>query len=277
MENNSLGDRMKEYENISRIYLTKRSPVIIRIDGKAFHSFTKGFIRPFDKMLMETMAETAKFLAENISGCKLAYTQSDEISLLLTDYDTIKTQPWFENNLQKLVSIAASMATLQFNRIFTTKVGDIKRTKHHLVFKDVNEESDESSIKDLTRYCDSLSKSQQAGAMFDARAFILPSVRVAYMVSPTLSALGVTTDLKCVQSINTLRSKATTLDILASHMMNLIDMLASKKMKLRHFMKKKLSKLRQKRFAYKTIASPLSINSLTVMGVGFVLSNRCIA
>ena len=178
MENNSLGDRMKEYENISRIYLTKRSPVIIRIDGKAFHSITKGFIRPFDKMLMETMAETAKFLAENISGCKLAYTQSDEISLLLTDYDTIKTQPWFENNLQKLVSIAASMATLQFNRIFTTKVGDIKRTKHHLVFKDVNEESDESSIKDLTRYCDSLSKSQQAGAMFDARAFILPKEEV---------------------------------------------------------------------------------------------------
>ena len=67
---------------------------------------------------------------------------------------------------------------MQFNRIFTTKVGDIKRTKHHLVFKDVNEESDESSIKDLTRYCDSLSKSQQAGAMFDARAFILPKEEV---------------------------------------------------------------------------------------------------
>ena len=72
MKYNSLGDRMKGYENISRIYLTKRSPVIIRIDGKAFHSFTKGFLRPFDNILMETMAETAKFLAQNISGCKLA-------------------------------------------------------------------------------------------------------------------------------------------------------------------------------------------------------------
>ena len=111
MKYNSLGDRMKGYENISRIYLTKRSPVIIRIDGKAFHSFTKGFLRPFDNILMETMAETAKFLAQNISGCKLAYTQSDEISLLLTDYETNETQPWFENNLQKLVSVSASMAT----------------------------------------------------------------------------------------------------------------------------------------------------------------------
>ena len=110
MKYNSLGDRMKGYENISRIYLTKRSPVIIRIDGKAFHSFTKGFLRPFDNILMETMAETAKFLAQNISGCKLAYTQSDEISLLLTDYETNETQPWFENNLQKLVSVSASMA-----------------------------------------------------------------------------------------------------------------------------------------------------------------------
>ena len=118
MKYNSLGDRMKGYENISRIYLTKRSPVIIRIDGKAFHSFTKGFLRPFDNILMETMAETAKFLAQNISGCKLAYTQSDEISLLLTDYETNETQPWFENNLQKLVSVSASMATLHFNRIF---------------------------------------------------------------------------------------------------------------------------------------------------------------
>lgn len=152
MKYNSLGDRMKGYENISRIYLTKRSPVIIRIDGKAFHSFTKGFLRPFDNILMETMAETAKFLAQNISGCKLAYTQSDEISLLLTDYETNETQPWFENNLQKLVSVSASMATLHFNRIFANKVISAERSKNHLLYKEICEELTENDISELTDY-----------------------------------------------------------------------------------------------------------------------------
>ena len=71
----SLGDRMKTYENISRIYLTKRSPVIIRIDGKAFHTFTRGFAKPFDKFFMMAMQETAKHLCKEIAGCKLAYVQ----------------------------------------------------------------------------------------------------------------------------------------------------------------------------------------------------------
>lgn len=83
MSNNkdSLGNRMKGYENISRIYLTRRTPIIIRIDGKAFHSFTRGFARPFDDVLIKSMQDTAKYLCENVMGCKLAYTQSDEISL----------------------------------------------------------------------------------------------------------------------------------------------------------------------------------------------------
>ena len=89
MSKDSLGTRMKGYENVSRFYLTKRTPVIIRIDGKAFHTFTRGFERPFDKCLMQTMKETAIYLCKNIGGCKLAYTQSDEISLLLVDYDTV--------------------------------------------------------------------------------------------------------------------------------------------------------------------------------------------
>lgn len=178
MKYNSLGDRMKGYENISRIYLTKRSPVIIRIDGKAFHSFTKGFLRPFDNILMETMAETAKFLAQNISGCKLAYTQSDEISLLLTDYETNETQPWFENNLQKLVSVSASMATLHFNRIFANKVISAERSKNHLLYKEICEELTENDTSELTDYCNALQKSRSIGAMFDARAFVLPREEV---------------------------------------------------------------------------------------------------
>lgn len=118
----SLGDRMKCYENVSRIYLPKRLPVIIRVDGRAFHTFTKGFQRPFDDVLANSMHRTAIELCKEIGGAKLAYTQSDEISILATNNDTINTQPWFGNNLQKLVSLSASTATLAFNKAFYLEV-----------------------------------------------------------------------------------------------------------------------------------------------------------
>ena len=109
------GDRMKGYENVYRTYLPKRMPVIIRIDGKAFHTYTKGMEKPFDACLTHVMWETCKYLLQNISGAKVAYTQSDEISILITNYDKLTTESWFNNNLQKMVSVAASMATAKFN------------------------------------------------------------------------------------------------------------------------------------------------------------------
>ena len=114
----NLGDRMKVYENANRFYLTRRMPVIIRIDGKAFHTFTKGFLKPFDDIMHETMCLTAQALCKEVEGCKMAYTQSDEISLLLTDYDNLETQSWFDKNLQKIVSVSSSIATLAFNKHF---------------------------------------------------------------------------------------------------------------------------------------------------------------
>ncbi len=86
----ALGDRMKDfYENRYRIYLTRRMPVIIRVDGNAFHTFTKGLSKPFDADFMEIMQNTCKDLCENIQGCVGGYVQSDEISLLLIDYQMI--------------------------------------------------------------------------------------------------------------------------------------------------------------------------------------------
>lgn len=111
------GDRMKKYENAYRFYLPEKMPVIIRIDGRAFHSFTKGLEKPFDDTLIEMMWDTARYLCENIQGCKLAYHQSDEISLLLTNYDKLNTESWFDNNLQKIVSNSASLATAKFNEL----------------------------------------------------------------------------------------------------------------------------------------------------------------
>ena len=104
----SFGSRMKEYENVFRHHLPQRMPVIIRIDGTHFHTYTKGLQKPFDDELTIAFWETCKYLARNIMGCKLVYHQCDEISLLLTNYDKLTTQSWFENNLQKMVSVSAS-------------------------------------------------------------------------------------------------------------------------------------------------------------------------
>lgn len=166
MKYDSLGDRMKGYENITRIYLTRRTPVVIRIDGKAFHTFTRGLKRPFDDILMSVMQETAKYLCKNISGCKLAYVQSDEISLLITDYDTIDTQAWFDNNLQKIVSVSASLATLAFNNFWSTAVDCEIKAANTAPFT-----SDENSY--ITTISDKRFK-----ATFDSRAFIIPKDEV---------------------------------------------------------------------------------------------------
>lgn len=114
MDKTSLGDRMKGYEAIPKNYLMRRQPVIIRLDGKAFHSFTRGFDKPFDNEFMAAMQSTMKFLCENIQGCVLGYTQSDEITLVLCDYQKLDTDAWFGYNVQKMVSVSASMATLAF-------------------------------------------------------------------------------------------------------------------------------------------------------------------
>ena len=114
----SLGERMKEYERVQGTYLTKGVPVIIRLDGKAFHTFTRGLIKPFDDILIETMQTVTRWLVQNVQGCRLGYTQSDEISLLLIDYEKIETEAWFDYKTQKVISLSASQATRIFNKTF---------------------------------------------------------------------------------------------------------------------------------------------------------------
>ena len=145
-KNCSIMTRMKSnYENRSKTFLTRRTPVIIRCDGKNFSSYTKGLKKPFDEGLIEDMEATTKFLCENIQGVKLGYCQSDEISLLLTDYETLDTQAWFDYNVQKMTSISASMAAAKFNqlRVFRMLVdtgssysSDTRVENFHLAFFD---------------------------------------------------------------------------------------------------------------------------------------------
>jgi len=115
---NEIMKRMKDfYEDRTRIKLTRRTNTILRVDGKAFHTYTKGLARPFDSGLIGDMDKTAEYLCQNIQGAKFAYVQSDEISILITDYDDLTTDAWFDNNLQKMSSIAASLATAKFNEL----------------------------------------------------------------------------------------------------------------------------------------------------------------
>lgn len=115
MSKDNLGDRMKGYENAFRTHLPKRMPVILRIDGKAFHSFTKGLEKPFSRFLAVCFWETTKYVAKEMMGTKIAYHQSDEVSFLLTNYSKLTTESWFDNNLQKMVSVVSSLFTYKFN------------------------------------------------------------------------------------------------------------------------------------------------------------------
>lgn len=176
----SLGDRMKGYyEEISKTKLTRRTPVIARLDGKAFHTFTRGFEKPFDNILVESMQETMKYLCENVQGCVLGYTQSDEITLVLVDYQTLESSAWFDYEVQKMTSILASMATLAFNRIFNKKAtawingecNDPKRFKQ-----------DEDTFYHINDLIGTYEKAINKGAMFDARVFNIPKEEVTNCV-----------------------------------------------------------------------------------------------
>ena len=156
-----LGTRMKEfYENRYRTFLPRRTNVLIRIDGKAFHAYTRGLNKPYDDGLMEDMNETTKYLCENIQGAKMGYVQSDEISILITDYDDISTSAWFDNNIQKMCSIAASLATAQFNKLRMIRIA--KRSARDGDSKSLPDHVDNFIYPTL--------------ALFDARIFIIPHI-----------------------------------------------------------------------------------------------------
>jgi tRNA(His) 5'-end guanylyltransferase len=115
MGNDDIENRMKKYESVSKMFLTRRTPMIIRLDGKAFHSLTKDMDTPWDENFTRSMMETTYELCEEIQGAQLAYCQSDEISILVQDYDKLTTSAWFDKNIQKIVSVSSSIATMTFN------------------------------------------------------------------------------------------------------------------------------------------------------------------
>lgn len=155
----SLGDRMKEYERAANLHLTRRMPYIIRLDGVSFHTYTRGFSRPFDTILVRAMQRTLADLCKSIQGVVFGYTQSDEITLVLQDYKELSTAAWFDKSVQKICSVAAAKATMFFNRNFES-----------IVEEEMNSFSEEM----LAKYSFKI-----GGATFDARVFGLPESEVA--------------------------------------------------------------------------------------------------
>jgi tRNA(His) 5'-end guanylyltransferase len=178
MKRDDLGNRMKTfYEEIPKTKLMRRCPVICRLDGKAFHTFTRGFKRPFDDVLIKTMQETAKYLCENIQGCQLAYTESDEISLLLIDYQRFETSAWFDYEIQKMCSISASMATMAFNKFFEVFI----KEENYIFSDEMLENGDYNpnyKNKELFNIWTVHKQAAKKGAMFDARVFNIPREEV---------------------------------------------------------------------------------------------------
>lgn len=128
MSNNkdSLGDRMKGYENTTRFQVLRRTPVIIRVDGRAFHTFTRCLkhhddslkISPFSEKMHQVMMGTAAGLTMEMQNAVFAYTQSDEISVLLRDWDRHETEQWFDGVIPKMLSISAAASSVVFNYFF---------------------------------------------------------------------------------------------------------------------------------------------------------------
>lgn len=161
----SLGDRIKGYESRNQYFLQKRTPVIIRLDMRAGHSYTKGLTKPFDNVFINAMIQTMESLCEEVQNCVFAYTQSDEITLVLVDYQNINTSAWFEYRTDKLCSISASLATYYFNKAFAENAKRLIATSNH------NDD-----------YMITLERCMDKPAIFDARCFNVPRDEVTNTV-----------------------------------------------------------------------------------------------
>lgn len=181
-KNLELGNRMKNYyEQVSKTKLMRKCPVAIRIDGCHFRTFTKNLNKPFDDIIIKTMQSTMKYLCANIQGCILGYTQSDEITLILTDYKNIDSDAWFDYEVEKLCSVSASMATLAFNQFFKENVTLYKLKVSLYKFKAYDGISKYKD--DITeKYIKNLDKAIENGAIFDARCFNVPKEEVTNLL-----------------------------------------------------------------------------------------------
>jgi tRNA(His) guanylyltransferase len=152
----ALGERMKSYEDVNRTYLTAGIPKLLRLDGKAFHTLLRGAEKPYDISVMDSMVKAAAAVMKEIGGsARFAYIQSDECSIAINDKMTIDSEPWFGNNVQKMVSISSAIMSVNFTQAFNDP-----NTKHRFAIP--------------TAQVDAVALMRPA--YFDARIFQVPNV-----------------------------------------------------------------------------------------------------
>lgn len=170
----SLGNRMKNYESINRTFLIPKMHTVLRLDGRAFHTYTKPFEKPFDDFLISTMDETAKYLCSKIQGAKFAYVQSDEITIYLSDNDEMETRMWYGGNIQKMVSVSASIATTKFNHLmFLRKFKSIIKSERKITrdgCMNYNDTYHTCKNTDFEKELENITLAE-----FDSRVFQLPN------------------------------------------------------------------------------------------------------
>ena len=161
---NEKNQQMKdEFEAPVDYVLEKKIPVLIRVDGKAFHTFTKGFKRPFDDILRNSMKNTMLRLCLDIQGCVFGYEQSDEITLVLIDYQNPTSSAWFDYRIQKVASTAAGLATCFFNQELAKNINAF-----------VNGRKESEMTSEELKYLERIRRAQEKGAVFDGRCFNVP-------------------------------------------------------------------------------------------------------
>lgn len=177
MIHDKMGERMKGYEAAAQHYLTKRTPVIIRCDSKAGHTFTKHLRKPIDNIFREAMENAMMRTAKEVQGCYFAYEESDEVTFLLQDYETLETDAWFGYRTDKLCSITASYMTLYFNQEFKRIAEDyIWNWTHCMVPQSM------TLFEEEKKYHTTLHKCIEKGLIFDARCFNIPKEEVVNVV-----------------------------------------------------------------------------------------------
>lgn len=160
--NDSLGSRMKRYEVVSKGLLPLNSYVIVRVDGKKFSTYTKNFVKPFDQSITDCMNDATIALCKEMQNAVCGYVQSDEISILMYDGTKVESQPYFDNEIQKICSITASTATATFNQ--QMNLCKIKKAMEFIG-------NDPYFISNLIINC-----VKEKQAKFDSRCFVLPNV-----------------------------------------------------------------------------------------------------
>lgn len=185
IKKDSLGDRQKQYELVQEHYLVPKMTFIVRVDGKAFHTYTRGFKKPFDSLMGDTMLEVTKHLCEDIPGAVFGYTQSDEITIVCRYTDRIVSQAWYGGRVEKIIAITASKATRYFNKIFTEKTMEFSmkcKKESAEVCKAIGKYGkDSTEVKELQSKMDldneKLCKTyirKMGNAEFDSRVFNVP-------------------------------------------------------------------------------------------------------